>query len=259
MNNKLMQSSSIIKPSKQISLVAAFILIYIILFEFVLLPIRFIPKPSILFESFLSLWDTYNLAVLLFSTTSIIYIALLLGIMMIAFSAKYLLKIIYEYPGLMNLNIPFKYFSILFFALLFNIWFNDSLTAEFIFAILAVLSFLWSAMNSESKNPREEYILTAKSFGLSSNEIYGKVIWKDLQPSIFGGLTKLHVSLWMIILIYEFVGQNEGIGSLYFSAYSYNDIAAIFALGILISLLILLGNMIIKYLYQKIFFWSDKN
>lgn len=256
MNNKFAQNLSIGKPSKQLSLVAAIIFIYIVLFEFVLLPIRFIPKPSILFESFISLWDTYNLAVLLFSTTSIIYIALLLGSLLIIFSAKYLLKIIYEYPGLMNLNIPFKYFSIFFFALLFNIWFSDSLTAEFVFAFLVVLSFLLSALNTVSQNPKEEYVLTAKSLGLSSNEIYGKVIWKDIQPSIFSKLTKLHISLWTIILIYEFVGQNEGIGSLYFLAYSYNDIAAIVALGILISLLILIGNMVIKFLYKKIFFWE---
>ena len=256
MNKNSVQSSSKVKPSKQLSLVAAFIFIYIILFEFVLIPVRFIPKPSILFESFISLWDTYNLAVLLFSTTSIIYIALLLGSLLITFSAKYLLKIIYEYPGLMNLSVPFKYLSAFFFALLFNLWFSDSLTAEFIFAILVVLSLLLLALNRESQNPKEEYVLTAKSLGLSSNEIYGKVIWKDLQPSIFSGLTKIHVSLWMIILIYEFVGQNEGVGSIYFTAYSYNDIAAVFALGILISLLILIGNLIIKYLYQKIFFWE---
>ena len=156
----------------------------------------------------------------------------------------------------MNLNIPFKYLSIFFFALLFNLWFSDSLTAEFIFAILVVLSFLISALNRESQNPKEEYVLTAKSLGLCSSEIYGKVVWKDLQPNIFSGLIKLHISLWMIILIYEFVGQNEGVGSLYFTAFSYNDIAAVFTLGILISLLILIGNMIIKYLYQKIFFWE---
>lgn len=256
MNNKLTQNLSIVKSSKQLSLVVAFIFIYIVLFEFVLLPIRFIPKPSILFESFISLWDIYNLAVLLFSTTSIIYIALMLGSLVITFSAKYILKIIYEYPGLMNLNIPFKYFSIFFFALLFNIWFSDSLTAEFVFAFLVVLSFLLTALNNALQNTKEEYVLSVKSLGLSSNEIYGKVIWKDLQPSVFNRLTKLHISLWMVILIYEFVGQNEGIGSLYFTAYSYNDIAAIIALGILISLLILIGNMIIKFLYKKIFFWE---
>ncbi len=256
MNNKLTQNLSAVKPSKQLSLVAAFIFIYIVLFEFVLVPVRFIPKPSILFESFISLWDTYNLASLLFSTTSIIYIALLLGSLLITFSAKYLLKIIYEYTGLMNLNIPFKYFSIFFFALLFNLWFSDSFIAEFVFAVFVVLSFLLSSMNLESRDPKEEYVLTAKSLGLNSNEIYSKVIWKDLQPKIFSGLTKLHVSLWMIILIYEFVGQNEGVGSLYFEAYSYNDIAAVIALGVFISLLILVGNMIIKFLYQKIFFWE---
>ncbi|NOX64366.1 MAG: ABC transporter permease subunit [Chlorobi bacterium] len=256
MNNRLTQNLSEIKPSKQLSIVAALILIYIVLFEFVFIPVRFIPKPSILFESFMSLWDSYNLAALLFSTTSIIYISLLLGSMLVTFSAKYLLKIIYEYPGILNLSTPFKYFTVFFFAIIFNLWFSDSFIAEFIFAILFVFAFIISSLITESKKEKEEYVLAARSLGLNKDEIYSKIIWKELQPKIFGGLLKLHVSLWMIVLIYEFVGQTEGVGALYFSAYQYNDIGAIIALGILISLLILIGNMLIKYLNNKIFFWE---
>ena len=147
------------------------IFIYIVIFEFVLIPIKFIPKPSILFDSFISLWDSYNLVALLFSTTSIIYLSLVIGYFLISISAKYLLKIVYEFPGMMNLSVPFKYFSIFFFALLFNLWFSDSLTAEFFFAILVVISFLLSVLNKSSKNTKEEYILTAKSLGLNNNEI----------------------------------------------------------------------------------------
>jgi len=256
MNKNSMQNFSILRPTKQLSLVAALIFIYIIMFEFVLLPIRYIPKPSLLLDSFISLLDSYNLAALLFSTTSVIYIALLSGSLLVTLLAKYLLKIIYEYPGMMNINIPFKYFSIFFFALLFNIWFGESLIAEFLFAILSVLSILLSVLNKESKILSEEHILTAKSLGLNGHELYEKVIWKELQPRIFNKLNNIHVSLWMIILIYEFISQTEGVGSLYFSAYSYNDIGAIFALGIFISLLILIGNLIIKFLFRKIYFWE---
>jgi len=251
MDNKIIRNSS-----EKLSIVVALILVYIILFEFVLTPVRFLPKPSILFESFISLWDSYNLAVLLFSTTSIIYFALLLGSLSVTFTAKYLLKIIYEYPGILNISTPFKYFTAFFFAIIFNLWFSDSFIAEFVFALLFVFAFMMSALISESENRREEYILAARSLGLDNNEIYGKVIWKELQPRIFEKLLKLHVSLWMIVLVYEFIGQTEGVGSLYFSAFQYNDIGAIIALGILVSLLILLGNMLIKFLNNKIFFWE---
>jgi len=259
MNNNLTHNTSEIIQSKKLLLVVSMIFIYIVIFEFVLIPIKFIPKPSILFDSFISLWDSYNLAALLFSTTSIIYLSLVIGYFLISISSKYLLKIVYEFPGMMNLSVPFKYFSIFFFALLFNLWFSNSLTAEFFFAILVVISFLLSVLNKSSKKTKEEYILTAKSLGLNNNEIYGKVIWKEIEPTIFGGLTALHVSLWMIILIYEFVGKTDGIGSLYYSAYFYNDIGAVVALGILTSLLILIGNMIIKFLHRKLFLGSHSN
>lgn len=256
MNNKLTQNLSERKASKQLSIVAVLILIYIVLFEFVFIPVRFIPKPSILFESFISLWNSYNLSAQLFSTTSIIYISLLLGSLLVTFLAKYLLKIIYQYAGILNLSTPFKYFTAFFFAVLFNLWFGGSFIAEFIFAILFVLAFMMSSLITESGKVKEEYVLAARSLGLNKDEIYSRVIWKELQPRIFDGLLKLHVNLWMIVLIYEFIGQTEGVGALYFSAYQYNDIGAIFALGILISLLILIGNILIKYLNNKLFFWE---
>jgi ABC-type nitrate/sulfonate/bicarbonate transport system permease component len=113
-----------------------------------------------------------------------------------------------------------------------------------------------SSLITESKNKSEEYVLAARSLGLDKDEIYSKIIWKELQPKVFGGLLKIHLSLWMIVLVYEFVSQTEGVGAVYFSAFQYDDVGAVIALGILISLLILLGNMLIKFLNNKIFFWE---
>ncbi len=256
MSNNLKQNSSGTRLEKKLSVTLTLALVYIVLFEFVLTPVRFLPKPSILFDSFLSLLKTYNLASLLFSTTSIIYFSLLVGSLLVTFLVKYLLKIIYDYPGVLNLSTPFKYFTTFFFAIMFNLWFGDSFIAEFIFAILFVFSFVMSSLITESRKVKEEYVLAAKSLGLNKDEIYNRVIWKELQPRIFGRLLKLHVNLWMIVLIYEFIGQTEEVGAIYFSAYRYNDIGAIIALGILISLLVILGNVLIKFLNNKIFFWE---
>ncbi|MEN8194345.1 MAG: ABC transporter permease subunit [Bacteroidota bacterium] len=256
MTNKSETNSAEINLSIKIYIIVSFVIIYILLFEFVLTPIKFIPKPSLLFDSFISLWETYKLAIPLFATTSVIYLMLLFGSLVVTFLSKYFLKIIYEYPGILNFNIPFKYLSAFFFALVFNLWFSDSLIAEFIFAFFVVIGFLISFLRAGAKNPNEAYIASSRSIGLSNNEIYSKVIWKDLQPAVFKGLKKIHVILWSIILIYEFVGQTEGLGSVYFAAYTYNDIGAVIALGILVSLLIIFGNFVINFLIKKIIFWE---
>ena len=226
------------------------------MFEFVLTPVRFLPKPTILFDSFISIWGIYNLAEALFTTTTIIYLALFLGYVFAVIFATQIIKILLEYPGIINISVPFKFLSSFFFAIVFNLWFQESVIAEFLFALLIVIGIIISEMNKSVKTCHEEFILTAKTLGLEINEIYKKIIWKEIQPKVFDCLIKAHIWLWIIVLVYEFIGGMEGLGSVYHIAFTYNDIAGIIALGLLSSLLILLGNWIINYLRSKIIFWE---
>ncbi len=250
------QFSNKIETKKKLYIFSVMVFLYVVLFEFVLTPVKFIPKPTILYDSFISIWGIYNLVEALFTTTTIIYLALLIGYMLIAVLANQIIKILLEYTGVINISIPFKFLSSFFFAILFNLWFQESVVAEFVFALLIVMGILISEMNNSLNNSSDEFVLSARSLGLGKNDIFKKVIWKEIQPNIFNSLIKAHIWLWIIVLVYEFVGGVEGLGSVYHIAFTYNDIAGVIALGLLSSSLILIGNWIISYLQTKIIFWE---
>ena len=230
--------------------------IYIVLFEFIWVTQSIIPKPSLLFDSFISLWSDYNLLNAFFETTAVIFPAILIAIVVLEIFAKLFLKTLIDYSGIINIVTPFKYFSFFFFALLLNFVFQESLLAEILFAILFVISKLLTSVFNEKNFAEEEYILSAQSLGLSKSQIYSIVVWKSLKPNVYKNLTKVHMQLWVAVLIYEFIGASIGMGAVYRLAYNYNDVLSLISLGIFISFVILIVNSIIKMVVSKLIFWK---
>jgi len=238
------------------SIIAVFVFVYVLIFEFTLPHVEFFPKPSLLYASFISLWKSYYLSNALFLTTSIIYISLIAGYILIYFSATLLLKLFNDFQGLINIVNLVKYFPTFFFAIIFIYWFNISITAEFIFAILIVISNLKLTVYTASIKINKDYIYSAMSLGLTENEVMRDVVWKNIQPEIFNSIRKIHNYLWVILLIYEFIGKANGIGSVYYSALLFKDLGALIALALFVCVLIWLGNVLIKYVTDKLIYWE---
>ncbi len=229
--------------------------VYVLLFEFILPVNKILPKPSLLLESFPALFTDYNLLSEMAITTSIIYLAIAA-----AFFIVWLLS--YQYSKLVSMNMGvfnnlrlFKNFPAFFFAVLFAFWFKDSVLAELIFAIIVSTFFISLTYLQEAKVPKE-YSDSAASLLLVGKEYHNKVTWKYSLPGLIGELPKLHYYLWVLILIYEFVGAYNGFGAIYSLALEYNDFSVIILLGIIIALLIWLGNSIIVYLQSKLVHWK---
>ncbi len=255
--NELKSKKSEISIKQSLSVLAAFLFVYIILFEFVLPVNKILPKPSMLWESFGSLWNDYDLLYASGITTSVIYSALILGYLFVYSFGGTLIKIFYEIPGIFSGFRIFKYFTLFFFALIFSFWFPESILAEFIFAFLITIIFLGMELYNGSIDTRKEYVTSAASLGLAPEKIYKDVIRKYAQPYLFSSLLKLHYLLWTVILIYEFLSQTEGFGTIYRLLLYYRDFAGIFALGIVISLLIWIGKEIIVFFKNKIIIWKS--
>ena len=244
------------KPSSISKITIFLILIYIVLFEFIWVTQNIIPKPFLIIDSFLSLWTEYNLLNPFFETTAVIFPALLIAILVLETLAKYFLKPFLSFSGIMNIAVPFKYFSFFFAALLLNFIFPNSILAELSFAFLFVLFKFMKSVSDEMESVTEEYVQSAKSLGLSDNQIFPKVIWKSLMPKVYNNLIPVHTHLWIAVLIYEFVGSSIGMGAIYRLAFTYNDLLAIISLGIFISLVILIVNSILKIVISKLIFWK---
>ncbi|MHB8905578.1 MAG: hypothetical protein ACYC4T_09085 [Melioribacteraceae bacterium] len=233
-----------------------FMFVYVILFEFILPVNKVIPKPTLLFESFFHIWRDYNLVFAFTTTATIIYLALVSSWIQIYIGvSRYLKYYAYVENSLDSLRF-LKYLTIFFFIVIFNFWFPNSLFAEFFFSFIISVFLTAKKLFEESKKVNEGYILVARNLGLSSYDIYEDVYWKASLPALSKYFRSVHYYLWGVVLIYEFIGNSNGLGSIYRIAITYNDFTALFVLAIMISLLIWFGDYLIGLINKKTIHWT---
>lgn len=254
MQNEL-ENKNLLKS--KVYFVGILLFIYIILFEFILPVNKVLPKPSLLYESlFIYIWRDYNLISAIAITTTIIYSSIILSYLFIYFLAGTIIKYTVEFPEAIEKLKVFKYFPAFFFAILFSYWFDNSIVAEFLFALISSFGLILFNMISEIKNHNPIYTEVAINLGLEKKSIYSKVIFKNIQPNLFIGLNRIHYYLWILIMIYEFICGINGFGGVYKTALLYRDFAGLYSIALVISILILVGSFLINIIKEKLFFWE---
>ena len=234
-----------------------FLFVYIILFEFALPPNHILPKPSLLLEAFAALFTDYKILDKLFITVSAVYSGLLIGFLLLYLTRRFLYKISFLFNKKVSRANILSFIPAFFYAVLFSFWFEASVLAEIGFAVIAVYFFLVKTYIKEISKVNIEYIESAKSLGFSDNRITGEVIWKSTLPGMFKKLNSIHYYIWTGIIIYEFVGNNNGIGFIYNSIIEYKDLSALIGLAILLSLLVLIGMLTINSINKKMINWES--
>ncbi|MFA5804388.1 MAG: ABC transporter permease subunit [Melioribacteraceae bacterium] len=230
--------------------------VYIVLFEFILPINKVLPKPSLLYESFLHIWSDYKLLFAFTTTTSVIYAAITFSILFLYVRAIFFLKLFVEMPYLILSFRIFRFVPIIFIAVLFNFWLPNNLLAELLFGFLTTAFLAMNKLYDESKKINEEYLLVARNLNLSQNDIYEKVYWKSALPALAKYYEQIHLSLWTLILIYEFIDNTHGFGFLFRTALDYKDYTTLYTTAIILSLLIWFGNSVIRFVNNKIIYWS---
>lgn len=233
----------------------SYFLLWIILFEFLLPVNNILPKPSVVIESFSSLWSEYNLLLNYLSTISVIYISLAASYLTLKLFSSYLLKNSFISHFANSLEWFSEFVPGIIIGLLLIFWFPESEFIEFIFAFAAAFASLMIKLQNESENVKEEYILAAISLGLKENIISG-LKWKNIQPKLFEHLLNLHFYLWLIILPFEFIKGGFGLGVVFRLALDYKDLSALFSAFIITGITVFAGNIFIKLLRNKFIFWK---
>lgn len=232
------------------------IFVYIVLFEFILPINKILPKPSSLYESFLHIWSDYKLLFAFTTTTSVIYVAITLSALFLYAGAKYYIKIFVEMRySVLSFQI-FRFVPIFFIVVLFNFWLPNNLLAELLFGFLTTAFLAINKLFDESKKINEEYLLVARNLNLSQSDIYKKVYWKSALPAMAKYYEQIHLSLWTLVLIYEFIDNTHGFGFIFRTALDYKDFTTLFTTAVILSLLIWFGNSVIRFVNNKIIYWS---
>ena len=251
-----MASSFTSKRSPLIFVLFYFIL-WIILFEFILPVNSILPKPSIVLQSFGALWQDYHLPSNFLTTVSSVYLSIIIAYLLTHFLSHFLVT---GKNFLTDFIHSFNWFSrflpgiLIGFLLIY--WFPNSIIIEFVFAFFtSFLSFIIFLQKKIEALPTE-YIDSARSLGISEKRIRKEIIWKSLQPEIFGHIYELHLYIWSLIIAFEFIKGDYGLGNIFRQALLYKDLSALFSTFIIVGVTIFLGKAIISYLNKKFAFWS---
>jgi ABC-type nitrate/sulfonate/bicarbonate transport system permease component len=231
------------------------IFVYLILFEFILPINKFLPKPTILFESFLKVWEDYGLLSGIMITAGTIYFAIGLAIILLWLFRTVLIKFLLAHPDSAQILYVFKSIPVFFLIVMTAFWFDGLELAKIIFSCVVAFLSLLRVLAKELANVKAEYVTTA----LNTNpaKIYSEVYWKSSLPALLELSIKFQRILWLIVLTYEFVASSFGIGTILRVALQYRDFSAIIVIGILQALLIWLGTITINYTKKKIAFWES--
>ena len=144
-------------------------------------------------------------------------------------------------------------------APLFVVWFGFGLTSKVVMA--AVISFFPMLINviEGLRSAEADRIQMLTVFGASRSQIFRMVRLPSAMPFIFAGLEIGIVFSILGAVVGEFIGAQEGLGYLLLQT-NYNfDIAGMFAVLVVLSLMGLIAHLVIRYLQRKIAFWAEES
>lgn len=253
MLNKILQSE---KQKVTLSFISVVLFVYILLFEFILPANAFLPKPTILIDSVFSLFNDYNFAKAYLFTFTSIYSIIIISYFILRFTSKYISDYSLAFPGLIHLLDLSKYFIPFFLILLFELWFDNLMIGEYLFTLILSMGILKVTFFKEIFSMKQEYILSAKSLGLSEKDIFTKVIWKTIQPKIFQSIKNNQVPIWASVFIYEFICKTEGIGTIFYLVLRYNDLSALLTLFFFLIITFMAMEFILERIRKRFFYWE---
>lgn len=142
-------------------------------------------------------------------------------------------------------------------APLFVLWFGFGLTSKVVMA--AVISFFPMLVNviEGLRAADADRIQMLTVFGASRAQIFRMVRLPSALPFIFAGLDIGIVFAILGAVVGEFIGAKEGLGYLLLQT-NYNfDIAGMFAVLVVLSVMGLLAHFLIRLLQRRLAFWAE--
>lgn len=229
---------------------------YVLLFEFILPVNSILPRPYILIESFASLRRDYGLWLHFFYSASGVYFSLIAGYLLFSLSSGLWISLGLRYHTFLSAVMPLRYVPFLSYIAIFLYWFPERNITEYVFSILLAFLFLLIRLLQLLPSLNRPFIESALSLGADRFRINREIVWKDLQPGVFGSLKTLHYLLWSVMLVFEFVKNDLGLGSIYRTAHEYRDVSALLVLTILVSTTVFIAHKVIGFVDKRIIFWK---
>lgn len=235
------------------------LILWIILFEFILPGNNILPKPSTVLISIPDLFKDYNFLYHFLTTITAVYLPGILAYLFIFSMREYILNetgiIKYSLNFISGLNLLVPSLMLIFILIY---WFPHSFYVEYVFSFLLTVLWLLVQFHSNEIKKNENYLLAFKSMGGNSAFINKNLLWNELKPGIFKRLYPFHIYLWTLILIFEFIHDGYGIGTIFKKALYYIDFSVLILMIILVPVIIYCGFICLKLIEDKFVFWEPE-
>ncbi|WP_338450220.1 ABC transporter permease [Niallia oryzisoli] len=142
-------------------------------------------------------------------------------------------------------------------APIFVTWFGFGPSAKVVMAI--TICFFPTFVNTVVglKSVDEESRLLFQSMVAKKRDVFFKLSLPTALPNIFAGLKSSLTFALIGAIVGEFVGANEGMGLLLDTFNFQLEMAKVYALIVILSIVGLLLYLIIEWLDRKLIFWGD--
>ena len=235
-------------------LLIAFILFWIVLFEFVLSANSFLPSPYFVIISIGDLFSDYHILVNILSTLTAVYFSIIAALFIIWVFRIYLVNghnLIRHTIDALGWFAGFVPSIILAFFLIY--WLDGSGYVKYIFGSFSCLILFFFKLEDAAGKIGSEYIDAAVSLGADHKMISGKIRWKSVIPAVAHYVPEIHLYLWSMIIIIEYIKGGSGLGVVFRQALLYKDLPVLFSTALFTIIVILLAESLIKYLNNKYF------
>lgn len=141
-------------------------------------------------------------------------------------------------------------------APLLVIWFGYGLSSKIVLAALVCFFPMLINVIEGLNSADSERIRMLTVFGASKSQIFKKVKFPSALPFIFAGLDIGIVFAILGAVVGEFLGAQRGLGTLLLQTQYNFDIAGMFAVLIVLSVMGFTGHSSVTLLKKKFVFWS---
>lgn len=142
-------------------------------------------------------------------------------------------------------------------APLFIVWFGFGLTSKVV--ITAMVSFFPLLVNviAGLKHVDEERLNLFRAMCASRWTTFRMLRWPNALPFIFAGLNTAIVLSVIGAIVGEFVGSKSGLGYLILQLNYAMDLAGVFAVLILLSIMGVALHLFLGWLHKRVVYWAD--
>lgn len=225
-------------------------LIIVLLNETILPKNEILPKLTILFESLKSLLVEYNFLYHFSITVVSIYLLLLIVTSLTTFIFAYFI------PYANRKRIKFNDANILFsfLILLILISASDFHNSKIGLILTLILFFITNSIKISNDLSSQVFknSLLSINLKLSKSDFRKKILFKFLFKSKLEFLVKYHSFVWLLIILNEYLFDEQGLGYLFHKMVEYRDYAGVICLSIITLFISSSGYALFRKIKRKL-------